>query len=69
MRITTNDVARTLGISTQAVRIFLQQGKFPFGAATKMPGSTQWMYIIFPKKFHEFCEDFNGDFGGLVNGQ
>lgn len=69
MKITTNDVARALGISTQAVRIFLQQGRFPFGAAAKAEGSSQWMYVIYPKKFHEFCEDFDGDFGGLNDGK
>lgn len=62
MKITPKAAGKALGISEQAVRIFLQQGKLPFGAAVKMPGSSVWTYVIYPKKFAEYVADFDGVF-------
>lgn len=47
------DVADRLGISVQAVRIGLQQGKFPFGWAIKTSES-KFTYAISPKLFDEY---------------
>ncbi len=52
-----NDVAKALNKSPQYIRICLQKGLLPFGAAAKMPQSGQWTYVIFPKKFKEYVGD------------
>lgn len=54
MKVTIKDVANALGVSQQTVRVFLQQGKFPFGSAVKPAGKSQWMYVIYPKAFAEY---------------
>lgn len=51
---TVNEVAERLGKSPQFIRICLQRGLLPFGTATKMPNSSQFTYVIFPKKFEEY---------------
>ena len=48
------DVARQLNKGEQYIRICLQRGLFPFGTATKIPGSSRWNYVIFPEKFREY---------------
>lgn len=48
------DVAARLNKSQQYIRICLQRGLFPFGTATKLPGSNRWNYVIFPAKFEEY---------------
>lgn len=55
--LTVNDVAKALNKSPQYIRICLQKGILPFGAAAKMPHSGQWTYVIFPKKFKEYVGD------------
>lgn len=50
------DVAKALGKSPQVIRICLQQGLLPFGTAVKMPGSTQYTYIIYENKFREYVK-------------
>ena len=55
--LTVNDVAKALNKSPQYIRISLQKGLLPFGTAAKMPGSNQWSYCIFPKKFKEYVGD------------
>jgi hypothetical protein len=52
-----SDVAKALNKSPQYIRICLQKGLLPFGAAAKMPHSGQWTYVIFPKKFKEYVGD------------
>lgn len=52
-KIKPKDVADALGISVQAVRIGLQQGKFPFGTAIKTSDS-KYTYAIYPKAFEEY---------------
>ena len=44
--------ADVLGCSTQAVRIGLQRGAFPFGWAIKT--SSKFTYVISPKLFNEY---------------
>lgn len=51
-KITINEVAAALGISPQSVRLGLQRGELPFGAAIKT--SDRYTYVIFEKKFKEF---------------
>lgn len=51
------DVAARLNKSQQFVRLCLQRGLFPFGTATKLPGSNRWNYVIFPEKFREYVGD------------
>lgn len=58
-KIKPKDVADALGISVQAVRIGLQQGKFPFGTAIKT-SEAKYTYAIYPKTFEEYV-------GKLVN--
>ena len=52
-KIKPKDVADALGISVQAVRIGLQQGKFPFGTAIKT-SEAKYTYAIYPKAFEEY---------------
>lgn len=55
--LTVSDVAKALNKSPQYIRICLQKGLLPFGAAAKMPHSGLWTYVIFPKKFKEYVGD------------
>lgn len=43
--------AEIMGVSPQTVRVGLQKGVFPFGAAVKMPGSSRFTYIIYTAEF------------------
>lgn len=56
-----NDVAKALNKSPQYIRICLQKGLLPFGAAAKMPGSGQWSYVIFKRKFEEYVGHVSDD--------
>ena len=53
-KITVNEVADALGVSPQSVRIGLQRGVFPFGAAVKT--SSKYTYIIYEKKLNEYID-------------
>lgn len=52
-KIRPKDVADALGISVQAVRVGLQQGRFPFGTAIKT-SETKYTYAIYPRAFEEY---------------
>ena len=53
-----SDVAAALGVSAQTVRVGLQKGLFPFGVAFKIKDENKnYAYVIYPKKFKEFCEE------------
>lgn len=43
--------AEIMGVSPQTLRVGIQKGVFPFGAAVKMPGSSRFTYIIYPAEF------------------
>ena len=43
------DAAKLMGVSSQFIRVGLQQGIFPFGTAVKM--SSRWTYYINEEKF------------------
>lgn len=54
-KITVAEVAKRLGKDPQVVREYIKAGLYPFAAACKLPGSSQWDYTIFPAKFEEYC--------------
>ena len=45
------DVARVLGVTPQFLRLGLQQGRFPFGAAVKFK---RWAYYINSAQLHDY---------------
>ena len=45
--------AKIMGVSEQFVRVGLQSGSLPFGAAVKISGS-RYAYYISPQKFEDF---------------
>lgn len=45
--------AQALKMDCQNVRILLQQGLVSWGSAFKRPGSSQYTYLISPKRFYE----------------
>lgn len=51
--ITVAQAAKLMGCDPQFVRIGLQQGSLPIGAAVKV-GETRYSYYISPKLFYEF---------------
>ena len=53
-KITPADVAEALGVSSDLVRLFLREGKFPFGTAVKH--DERYSYIIFPERFRKYLE-------------
>lgn len=55
------DAARLLGKTEQFIRVGLQQGALPFGAAVKMPGG-RYSYHISEEKLKEYT-------GGRTNGK
>ena len=48
-----NEVAAVLGVDAQTVRVLIQQKLVPWGECFKLPGSTQYFYMISPIKFYE----------------
>ena len=40
------EAANRLGTSVEFVRKCLRDGRYPFGTATKLPGSSRWTYAI-----------------------
>lgn len=53
-KFTISDVARSLGISPQSLRIGLQNGELPFGSAIKTSG--KYTYLIYEKKLKEYLD-------------
>lgn len=54
MRVTVKQAAKLLGVSEQFIRIGLQQGVLPIGAAVKM--SERHTYYISEKKLNEYLK-------------
>lgn len=57
------EVANSLNVGPQAIRVGLQRNKFPFGVALPpKEGYKRWNYIIFKKRFLKYIEgdDLNG---------
>lgn len=50
------DVAKMLRTSEMTIRIGLQQGVFPFGAAFKTDEKNKnYTYVLYPEKVREYC--------------
>ena len=50
-KLTIPQAAKLMDVDPQFLRIALQQGRFPFGAAVKMK---RWAYYINAKKFYDY---------------
>lgn len=51
-RLKISEVAKSLHMDPQNIRVLIQHGLVPWGKAVKMPGSTRYMYIISPVDFY-----------------
>lgn len=49
-----HEAAQLLGMSDQTLRLFLQNGKFPFGSANK--NGDRWCYSINRKRLEIYLE-------------
>lgn len=49
--LTVEDAAAIMGVAPQTLRVGLQKGVFPFGAALRMPGSSRYTYVIYTGEF------------------
>jgi hypothetical protein len=58
-KISIKEVAKIMGKGEQCIRIGLQRGLFPFGAAVNVTGN-RFNYIIYPGKFREYIGDLAG---------
>ncbi len=58
-KISIKEVAKIMGKGEQCIRIGLQRGLFPFGAAVNVTGN-RYNYIIYPMKFREYVGDLTG---------
>ena len=47
------EVADAMGMDRQTIRILIQTEAVPWGRAVKKPGSSQFLYVISPKKLYE----------------
>jgi hypothetical protein len=56
-----SEAAKKIGMSTQTLRLGLQQRAFPFGEAIKT-SENRWTYHINPKALQKYIE------GGELNG-
>lgn len=45
-------VAEITGKGKQTIRVALQHGILPYGTAFKLPGSSRYVYEIYPEKFY-----------------
>lgn len=50
-----SEAAKKLGMSTQTLRLALQQDKFSFGKAIKT-SENRWTYYINPMRLHRYLE-------------
>ncbi|MDY2987910.1 MAG: hypothetical protein SOR77_09785 [Peptoniphilus sp.] len=56
-----SDVAEMLGKTQQTIRIGLQRGIFPFGAAYKLDeNNKRYVYVIYPEKVKEYLGENYG---------
>lgn len=54
-KVRVEDVAIMLGVTPQSVRVGLQRGAFPFGAAFKTKETNKsFNYVIYPEKLKEY---------------
>lgn len=50
-----SEAAKKLGMSTQTLRLALQQGRFDFGTAIKT-SERRWTYYINPNRLSQYLE-------------
>lgn len=56
------DVAKMLGTSEMTIRIGLQQGVFPFGAAFKTDEKNKnYTYVIYPELVKKYLGEFENE--------
>lgn len=56
-RMKTEKAAQLLGLPVQALRVFIQNGKFPeFATAIKKEGSKHWIYYINATRLYEYLK-------------
>ncbi len=60
-KVTPTDAARYLKTSPDTIREGLRQGVFPFGAAVKAKGSTEWTFVILPRALVHYSR-----YGGAI---
>ena len=53
IRVTIKDAAKRLGVGEMFVRVGLQTGKLPIGAAVKI--SSKWSYHVSPGLLDAYC--------------
>ena len=53
--------AKALNVDAQTVRLLLQNKLVDWGIAYKRPGSNQYSYIIYSKKFYEVTGFYYGE--------
>lgn len=58
--ISVEDAAKILGATPQFVRLGLQQGSLPFGAAVRGAGG-RYSYLIPSNKFFKWLEEFDDE--------
>ena len=51
--LTVKEAADALGMDPQTVRVLIQQSLVPWGKCVKLPGSSQYTYLISPIRFFE----------------
>lgn len=56
-KIKVKDAAAMLGVTEQFIRIGLQRGQLPIGAAVKF--KSRWAYHISPAKLREYIGEVN----------
>ena len=52
---------KALNVDAQTVRLLLQNNLVDWGIAYKRPGSNQYSYIIYSKKFYEVTGFYYGE--------
>ena len=62
------EAAKKLGMSTQTLRLALQQGLFPFGIAVKT-SPNRYTYKIFPQRLEKYLEgvDYEESYNHSLN--
>lgn len=52
-RLTVDEAAKRMGVTSMFLRMGLRLNKFPFGTAIQMPGG-RWSYYINPVRFERY---------------
>ncbi len=52
-RLSIAEVAKSMALDKQTVRLMIQEGVIDWGICWKRPGSKRYSYVISPQKFYE----------------